>query len=58
MLINDVDYCHSRGVFHRDLKVNFFLDSSVLHIIPCFVLLIVPFTNLISWKFSSGPASG
>lgn len=26
-LINAVDYCHSRGVYHRDLKVSYFLTS-------------------------------
>lgn len=29
-LINAVDYCHSRGVYHRDLKVNL-LVSLILY---------------------------
>ena len=31
-LVNAVDYCHSRGVCHRDLKasISFFLPSSIL----------------------------
>lgn len=27
-LINAVDYCHSRGVYHRDLKVGLLLLSN------------------------------
>jgi serine/threonine protein kinase len=29
-LINAVDYCHSRGVYHRDLKVNPYFPSHIL----------------------------
>lgn len=29
-LINAVDYCHSRGVYHRDLKVSFISCSTFL----------------------------
>jgi 5'-AMP-activated protein kinase catalytic alpha subunit len=33
-LINAVDYCHSRGVYHRDLKVKpnlLFYDLSIIN---------------------------
>jgi len=38
-LINAVDYCHSRGVYHRDLKVKPFQPISNM-LIPQFMLLI------------------
>jgi len=28
-LINAVDYCHSRGVYHRDLKVDPYFPSHI-----------------------------
>ena len=31
-LINAVDYCHSRGVYHRDLKVKHYLPG---HLFTC-----------------------
>lgn len=41
-LINAVDYCHSRGVYHRDLKV----DRAT-----CFALAEVGNFNLIIFRF-------
>jgi 5'-AMP-activated protein kinase catalytic alpha subunit len=41
-LINAVDYCHSRGVYHRDLKVS----SS-----PSLLLIFLSIGNLIMWKY-------
>lgn len=29
-LVHAVDYCHSRGVYHRDLKVTYFLRKFYL----------------------------
>lgn len=34
-LIDGVDYCHSKGVYHRDLKVRY-LDTTEMEILQLF----------------------